>query len=116
MIIIALILFFVTFYLVNRRRECSSGSASATRSGGGFAGRDYTNAAFTNSAARSVLPTYGRLTGVFKHMSPEDWPFNSPDKAAMINVIARGPVAGIPNAPGETPYFGLDPVQVNLHV
>lgn len=111
MIIIALILFFITFYLVNRKKEC----ALASSNGGGFAGRDYTNAAFMNSAARSVLPTYGRLTSVFKHMSPEDWPFNSPNKAAMLTVAGRGPIVGIPTAPGETPYFGIDPVQVNLH-
>ena len=103
MIIIALILFFITFYLVNRKKEC----ALASSNGGGFAGRDYVNAAFMNSAAREVLPTFGRLTGVFKHMSPEDWPFNSPNKAAMITVPGRGPITGIPTVP--------DPVQVNLH-
>jgi hypothetical protein len=48
-------------------------------------------------------------------MSPEDWPFNSPNKAAMLTVAGSGPIVGIPTAPGETPYFGIDPVQVNLH-
>lgn len=118
MIIIALVLFLISFLIVQsyNGKECSSGGASNSISGGGFAGRDYSNAAFTTSAARSVKPSYGRLTGVFKYMSPEDWPFESPDKAAMLNVIGRGPVSGIPTAPGETPIFDNVPEQLNIRV
>lgn len=93
MIIVALIVFVILFFIVRSYRECMggtvSGGASNTRSGGGVAGESYKNEASLDSASKELSPSYGRLGSIFKYCSPESWPFSNFNPAMAINVGSR---------------------------
>jgi len=94
MIIVAIIVFVILFFIVRSYRECMgggtvSGGASNTRSGGGVAGESYINEAFLDSASKSLSPNYGRLTSPFKYCSPESWPFSNFNPAMAINLSSK---------------------------
>lgn len=88
MIIVALVLFVILFFIVRSYRECMGG-ASNTRSGGGVAGESYKNEASLDSASKELSPSYGRLVSIFKYCSPESWPFSDYNPAMAINVSSK---------------------------
>ena len=101
MLVIALVVFFVLFFIVRSYKECNMASSN----GGGFAGSDYSNKAFLDSATRELNPVKSRLSGVFRWTSPESWPFPISNPSAAINASHRGRVTASPHVMTETPAF-----------
>lgn len=105
MLVLALIIFFVLFFIVRSYKECNLASSK----GGGFAGRDYSNEAFLDSATRELNPVKSRLAGVFRWTSPESWPFPLTNPSAAINASHRGRVTASPHVMTEAPAFLGEP-------
>lgn len=95
MIIVALVLFVILFFIVRSYRECmgggtvSGGASNSQYSGGGVAGESYKNEAFLDSASKELSPSYGRLGSIFKYFSPESWPFSDYNPAMAINLSSK---------------------------
>ena len=104
MLVLAIVLFIVLFFIVRSYKECLASS-----NGGGFAGRDYSNEAFLDSATRELNPVKSRLAGVFRWTSPESWPFKIDNPAAAINASHRGRVSASPHVMTESPAFLDEP-------
>jgi hypothetical protein len=100
MIALAVILFFVLFLRVRTYKECMSGGASNSKSGGGFAGRLYSYDGSLDSVYRDGhLDT--RLSGPFTRCSPESHPLGCGSKASALIVPGVQKVWGIPHVSRE---------------
>ena len=105
MIVIALILFVLLFLKVRTYREClgggtTSGGATNSRSGGGFAGRDYGAEGALDDVHNSLNP-FRRLEGPFNRCSPESCPTGSGNIASTITVGGGAGISRIPHVPRE---------------
>lgn len=94
MIVLALVLFFLLFLKVRSYKECmgggtTSGGASNSVSGGGFAGRSYGVEGMLDGVYRDMNP-HMRLEGAFTRCSPESCPTGSGPVEASIIVPGRG--------------------------
>ena len=105
MIVAALILFVLLFLKVRTYRECigggtTSGGATNSRSGGGFAGRAYGMEGFLDDVYDSMNPPR-RLEGPFNRCSPESCPTGSGNVASTITVGGGAGLSRIPHLPRE---------------
>jgi hypothetical protein len=96
MLVIAIILFFILFFMVGTYKECSTG---VTKAGGGFAGRAYSLDPFLDDQYDQTHP-YTRLEGPFTRCSPESHPYGCGTDASKIIVYGKG-VQGIPHVKKE---------------
>ncbi len=118
----AIILFFITFMVVQNQKECATTTTGGHTSSGSFAsggsavGQSYNNVGSLDGLARTVDPTWGRAHSTFHFTSPESWqPGMFPaNKASMINVGGRAHVTGIPSVPGTSPPYSGDPQPFNI--
>jgi hypothetical protein len=121
----AIILFFITFMVVQNQKECattstgghtSTGPAGSFATGGSAVGQSYNNVGFLDGLARTIDPTWGRTHSTFHFTSPESWqPGMFPNnKASMLNVAGRAHVTGIPSVPGTSPPYSGDPQPFNI--
>ena len=100
MIVLALVLFVLLFLKVRTYKEClgggtTSGGASNTASGGGFAGRAYGVEGMLDGVYRDMNPLR-RVEGPFTRCSPEACPTGSGIPESAIVVPGRGRIQAIP--------------------
>ncbi len=91
MIVLAILLFFMLFFVVGTYKECSNGVSSGSswdRDGYKFTGS-------INSSYNSTHPG-NRIKGTWMNCSPESHPYGCGTDASKINVYGKG-VQGIPH-------------------
>ena len=112
MLVLAMVVFIVLFFIVRSYKECSGGTTSGGGSSWDRAGYKYEGSIDSDTA--SVNPIKSRLAGVFRWTSPESWPFRVSNPAAAINASHRGRVSASPHVMTETPAFLEAPESYDL--
>ena len=109
MLVLAIVIFLIMFFIVRSYKECSNGSNSSrwTRAG-------YNYETSIDSDTASVNPVKSRLASVFRWTSPESWPFKISNPASAINAPHRGRVTASPHTQTETPHFDVEPESYDL--
>ena len=110
MLVLAIVLFIVFFFIVRSYKECSSGSSSSSS----WPRAGYKYEASIDSDTASVNPIKSRLAGVFRWTSPESWPFKISNPAGAINASHRGRVSASPHVMKDAPAFIEEPESYDL--